>query len=145
MQLAVRIVGLAARLLLALGMVCLLLGGYLAWQSISFASTAVATTGTVVSYFEHEVDGSTRHRPRVRFTTANGDIYTVAGQMDYSSARIPPGTQIPIQYQAVEPGKIRIATFFDNWLGASVSAGVGLIAMLGGLFIRRSLKRAPPA
>ena len=37
MQLAVRIVGLAARLLLALGLVCLLLGGYLAWQSQGFA------------------------------------------------------------------------------------------------------------
>jgi len=69
----------------------------------------------------------------------------VAGQMDYSSERIPPGTQVPIQYQAAEPTRIRIATFFDNWLGASVSAAVGLFAMLGGLFIRRSLKRAPPA
>jgi hypothetical protein len=145
MQLAVRIVGLAARLLLALGMVCLLLGGYLAWQSVSFAQTAVATNGTVVSYFEHEVDGKVRHRPRVRFTTVAGDIFTVAGQMDYSSARIPPGTQVPIQYQPAEPMKIRIATFFDNWLGASISAGVGLISMLGGLFVRRSLKRAPPA
>jgi hypothetical protein len=139
MQLAVRIVGLAARLLLALGVVCLLLGGWLAWQATSFASTAVATTGTVVSYFAHEVDGKVRHRPRVRFTTADGDIYTVAGQMDYSSARIAPGTQVPIQYQAADPARIRIATFFDNWLGASIAAGVGLACMVGGLFVRRSL------
>lgn len=145
MQLAVRIVGLAARLLLALGLVCLLLGGYLAWQSLSFASTAVKTTGTVVSYFQHEVDGSTRHRPRVRFETTNGDIYTVAGQMDYTSARIPVGTQVPVQYQPAEPMKIRIATFFDNWLGATLAAAIGVLAMAGGLFVRRSLKRAPPA
>jgi hypothetical protein len=145
MQLAVRIVGLAGRLLLALGMVCLLLGGWLAWQSISFAQTAVATTGTVVSYFPQEVDGKVRHRPRVRFTTANGDIYTVAGQMDYSSPRIAPGTQVPIQYRAAEPTKIRIATFFDNWLGATISASVGLVCMIGGIFVRRSLKRAPLA
>lgn len=143
MQLAVRIVGLAARLLIALGLGCLLLGGYLAWQTASFASTAMATTGTVVSYFEHEEDGRTRHRPRVRFTTANGDIFTVAGQMDYTSQRIPVGTRVPIQYQPAEPMKIRIATFFDNWLGASIAAGVGLVAMVGGLLVRRSLKRAP--
>lgn len=145
MQLAVRIVGLAARLLLALGLVCLLLGGYLAWQTVTFASTAVETTGTVVSYFEHEVEGSTRHRPRVRFQTANGDIYTVAGQMEYTSQRIPVGTQVPVQYQPAEPMKIRLATFFDNWLGATISLAVGLVAMAGGFFVRRSLKRAPPA
>jgi hypothetical protein len=145
MQLAVRIVGLAARLLIALGLVCLLLGGYLAWQSVSFASTAVATTGTVVSYFAHEVDGELRHRPRVRFTTADGDINTVAGQMDYTSQRIPVGAEVPVQYQPAEPMKIRIATFFDNWLGATIAAAVGLVAMVGGLLVRRSLKRAPPA
>ncbi|HEX6636215.1 MAG TPA: DUF3592 domain-containing protein [Steroidobacteraceae bacterium] len=143
MQLAVRIVGLAARLLLALGLVCLLLGGYLGWQSLSFASTAVSTTGTVVSYFEHEVDGSTRHRPRVRFTTENGDIYTVAGQMDYTSQRIPAGSQVPVQYQAADPTRVRIATFFDNWLGATMAMAVGLVSMAGGFLVRRSLKRAP--
>jgi len=145
MQLAVRIVGLSARLLLALGLVCLLLGGYLAWQSVDFASKAVATTGTVVSYFEHDVDGETRYRPRVRYTTESGDINTVAGQMDYTSQRIPVGSQVPVQYQLADPMKIRIATFFDNWLGASIAAGIGLVSMIGGIFVRRSLKRAPLA
>lgn len=143
MQLAVRIVGLAARLLLALGLVCLLLGGYLAWQSMSFASNAVSTTGTVVSYFEHDVDGDRRYRPRVRYTTEIGDINTVAGQMDYASQRIPVGSEVPVQYQPADPMKIRIATFFDNWLGATIAAAIGLVSMLGGIFVRRSLKRAP--
>jgi len=145
MQLAVRIVGLSARLLLALGLVCLLLGGYLAWQSAGFASTAVTTTGRVVSYFEHDVDGKKRYRPRVRYTTESGDINTVAGQMDYTSQRIPVGSEVPVQYQVDEPMKIRIATFFDNWLGASIAAGIGLVSMVGGILVRRSLKRAPLA
>lgn len=143
MQLAVRIVGLAARLLLALGLVCLLLGGYLAWQSQGFASTAVATTGTVVSYFEHVENGKTRYRPRVRFITEGGAIFATAGQMDYTSQRVPVGSQVPVQYQPADPNKMRIASFFDNWLGAVVAVGVGVVAMLGGLLVRRSLKRAP--
>jgi uncharacterized protein DUF3592 len=145
MQLAVRIVGLAARLLLALGAVCLLLGGYLAWQSVDFARTAVATTGTVDSYFPHTSDGETRYRPRVRFVTEDGSIYATTGQMDYASQRIPVGTRVPVQYQPDDPNKMRIASFFDNWLGASVAAGVGLVSFLGGLLVRRSLKRAPLA
>lgn len=144
MQLAVRIVGLAARLLLALGLVCLSLGGWLAWQSHSFASTAVATTGTVVSYFEHAEDGDTRYRPRVRYHTEDGSIYAVSGQMDYTSRRIPVGSEVPVHYQRADPNKMRIATFFDNWLGATIAAAVGAVALLGGLLVRRSLKRAPP-
>lgn len=142
MQLAVRIVGLAARLLLALGVVCLLLGGYLAWQSVSFAQGAVATTGKVVSYFEHDEDGKKRYRPRVRFVTQDGGIYSVPGQMDYTSQRIPVGAEVPVQYQPADPNKIRIATFFDNWLGAAIAAGVGLVSMLGGVLVRRQLKPA---
>ncbi len=143
MQLAVRIVGLAGRLLLALGVVCLLLGGYLAWQSVSFAQSAVSTKGTVVSYFEHDVDGRKRYRPRVRFLTTDGGIYSVPGQMDYTSERIPVGTEVPVQYQVTDPNKIRIATFFDNWLGAAIAAAVGLVSMVGGIMVRRSTKRAP--
>jgi hypothetical protein len=142
MPLAVRIVGLAARLLLALGVVCLLLGGYLAWQSVSFSQGAVATTGTVVSYFPQVVDGKKRYRPRVRFVTQDGGIYSVPGQMDYTSERIPVGTEVPVQYQPADPNKIRIATFFDNWLGAAIAAGVGLVSMAGGVLVRRQIKRA---
>jgi hypothetical protein len=142
MQLAVRIVALAARLLLALGAVCLLLGAYLAWQSMSFSQGAIATTGTVVSYFEHDVDGKKRYRPRVRFVTDDGGIFSVPGQMDYASPRIAVGTAVPVQYQPADPNKIRIATFFDNWLGAAIAAGVGLVSLAGGVLVRRSVKRA---
>jgi hypothetical protein len=145
MQLAVRLVGLAARLLLALGLGCLLLGGYLGWQSLSFESTAVRTTGTVVSYHETSRDGRTRYRPRVRYITQTGDINTVAGQMDYTSPRIPVGTEVPVHYQEADTTKMRIATFFDNWLGASVAAGVGVLTFIGGFFVRRQLRNAPAA
>jgi hypothetical protein len=145
MQLAVRIVGLAARLLLALGLGCLLLGGYLGWQSVSFESTAIRTTGTVVSYHEFTHDGRTRYRPRVRYRTVHGDINTVAGQMDYTMPRIPVGTEVPVHYQESDTTKMRIATFFDNWLGASLAGGVGVLTFLGGFFVRRQLRNAPAA
>ena len=116
MQLAVRFVGLAARLLLALGLGCLLLGGYLAWQSQSFASTAVRTTGTVVSYHETSHEGLTRYRPRVRYTTLRGDINTAAGQMDYTSPRIPVGTEVPVHYQERIHGVTKMTRVVSNGL-----------------------------
>jgi len=45
MRLAFRILDLAARLLFALGVGCLLLAGYLAWMTLSFAREAASTTG----------------------------------------------------------------------------------------------------
>jgi hypothetical protein len=145
MQLAVRIVGLAARLLLALGLVCLLLGAWLAWQTASFASTAMSTTGTVVSYAEIVEDGKTRYRPRVRYETHRGEINSVVGQMAYTSHRIPVGGRVPVMYQQDDTTKMRVATFFDNWLGACVAAVVGLVCFAGGILVRRSLGRSPPA
>jgi hypothetical protein len=38
--------------LFALGVGCLLLAGYLAWMTLSFAREATSTTGEVVSYIE---------------------------------------------------------------------------------------------
>ena len=139
MQLAVRILGLAARLLTALGLVCLLLGGYLAWQTTTFASGAMTTTGTVVSYHEITENGSTRYKPRVRYRTHRDEINTVVGQMAYTSQRIPVGSEVPVMYKEADTMKMRVATFFDNWLGASVAAGVGLVCVAGGILMRRQL------
>jgi len=51
-RLALSILDLSARLLFALGVGCLLLGGYLAWQTLSFAQDAERATGEVVGYHE---------------------------------------------------------------------------------------------
>jgi hypothetical protein len=142
MELALRIVGLAARALLALGLVCLLLGGYLAWQTLSFNTAAVAVTGEVVSYHEYLDDGEQRFRPRVRFKTPDGSIHTVTGQMAYTGKRYAVGSELPVVYQDGTPGKARIATFFDNWLGATVAAVVGLLSLGGGMLVRRGRRAA---
>jgi hypothetical protein len=44
-----------------------LLGGYLAWQTLSFAQDAERATGEVVGYHETRDGDDTRYRPRVRF------------------------------------------------------------------------------
>jgi hypothetical protein len=138
LDLALRIVGLAARLLLALGLVCLLLGGYLAWRTLAFNPSAVAVTARVVSYHEYQDDGERRFRPRVRFETSDGAIHTVTGQMGYTSRRYAEGAELPVLYPEGAPGEARIATFLDNWLGATVAAVVGALSLAGGMLVRRS-------
>jgi len=140
-QLAFRILDLAARLLMALGVGCLLLGAWLAWQTHSFARAAVRTTGEVVSYHEIRDGDETRYRPRVRFRTATGEIITTSGQLAAAAKRFEIGTQVPVVYQPAKPTEARVALFTDNWLGASIAVVIGVAGLAGGLLVRRSLRR----
>jgi len=141
MRISFGILDLAARLLMALGVGCLLLGGYLAWQTLTFAQDAERTTGEVVAYQETKDGADTRYRPRVRFRTANGDIITITGQLAAGSKRFAEGTQVPMVYKTSKPTEARIALFTDNWLGASIAAVIGLVAMAGGFLVRRGVRR----
>lgn len=141
MRLAFGILDLAARVLFALGLGCLLLGGWLAWQTLSFARDAGRATGEVVSYHEIHDGDQLRYSPRVRFKTAAGEIVTVDGQMATTSRRFAIGAQLPVSYKVSQPTTARVATFTDNWLGVCVAALVGAVGIAGGLLVRRQVKR----
>ena len=138
---ALRILDLAARLLLALGVGCLLLAGYLAWRTLSLSGDAIPVTGEVVSYREIPDGDSTRYLPRIRFVTATGEIVTVGGQLAGTSRRFPIGAKVPMVYDPSEPMHARVALFMDNWLGPCIAAVVGLVGFAGGLLVRRSVRR----
>nr|MBC8025169.1 DUF3592 domain-containing protein [Steroidobacteraceae bacterium] len=140
-MLAYRILSLAARLLLALGASCGLLGIYLVYQAQTFLDDSARATGEVVSYREVPDGDTTRYRPRFRFETADGSIVAVEGQLATTTERFAIGEKIPIVYPIANPQKARVALFVDNWLGASVSLGVGVLAFLAGIFIRRAATR----
>jgi hypothetical protein len=140
-RLAFGLLDLAARLLLALGVGCLLLGAYLSWQTLSFARDAARATGEVVGYHENKDGDEVRYRPRVRFRTATGEIVTVAGQLSAGSRRFPEGTRVPMVYKVSKPTEARIALFTDNWLGPCIAAVVGLVGMAGGFLVRRAVRR----
>jgi hypothetical protein len=141
LRLAFSILDLSARLLLALGAGCLLLGIWLAWQSIDFARDTARATGEVVSYFETRDGDETRYRPRVRFNTASGEIVTISGQVAATSRRFELGTQVPVLYKLTKPTDARLATFTDRWLGALIATVIGLVGMGGGYLVRRGVRR----
>jgi|SRR5436190_21940180 len=143
MQLSFRILDLAARLLIALGAGCLLLAGYLSWQTLGFAQDTARASGEVVSYHEIRDGVDVRYRPRVRFRTADGAIITVDGQVPAASKRFAIGTQVPMIYKVAEPTEARIASFTDNWLGACVALLVGAVGIAGGLLVRRAARSEP--
>jgi hypothetical protein len=138
---AFRILDLAARLLLALGVGCLLLAGYLSWRTLSFSAGTGRATGEVVSYREIADGKDTRYRPRIRFKTVTGEIVTVEGQFFTGTRRFAIGEKIPMLYRPEKPNEARVALFVDNWIGPCIAAVVGLAGLAGGFLVRRSLRR----
>ena len=138
---AFRILDLAARLLLALGVGCLLLAGYLSWRTLSFSAGTGRATGEVVSYREIPDGKDTRYRPRIRFKTVTGEIVTVEGQFFTGTRRFAIGEKIPMLYRPEKPNEARVALFVDNWIGACIATLVGLAGLAGGFLVRRSLRR----
>lgn len=143
-MLALRILGLGARLLLALSLVCFLLGGYLLYRGLAFDRTSLTTEGTVVSYREVRDGDAQRWRPRVKFTTPSGDIITFEGQLATTTQRFTVGAAVPVIFSPGKPGEARLATFADNWLGPLASGIIGFLAFGAGIFIRRAAKRSLP-
>jgi hypothetical protein len=138
---ALRLLDLSARLLFALGLGCLVLAAYLSWRTLSFESDAQRVTGEVVSYREVRDGGETRHRPRLRFTTATGEIVQFDSQIATASERFRIGERLPVVYKARDPKDARVALFVDNWLGACIAAVIGLVGMAGGMLVRRAVQR----
>jgi len=141
MRLAFSILDLSARLLLALGVGCLLLGGYLAWNTLSFGRDGARVMGEVVGYHETRDGDETRYRPRIRFRTATGEIVTVAGQLAAATQRFAVGTPVPMIYKVSKPTEARVGLFVDNWLGACIAVVIGLAGAAGGFLVRRSVRR----
>jgi hypothetical protein len=138
---ALRILDLAARLLLALGVGCLLLAAWLAYRTLNFSGDALPATGEVVSYREIPDGDTTRYIPRIRFVTATGDIITTSGQLATGSKRFEIGEKVPMVYDPREPMHARVALFMDNWLGPLIASVIGAVGLAGGLLVRRAVRR----
>jgi hypothetical protein len=140
-RLATGVIGVAGYGLAGLSAVSLLLGLFLANNSLAFAGDARDTEGTVVGYFESASDAGPRYTPRVAFTDAAGTRREFRGQMNTSVKRFAEGAVVPVRYLADNPSEARVALFVDNWLGATVAFVLGTIAGISAFFLVRSAKR----
>ncbi len=141
MRLAQGIVGVAGYGLAGVAAISLLLGGYLANNTLALDDDARVTTGTVVGHFESTADGKPRYAPRVAFTTASGERVEFRGQLSAPARRWVAGQTVPVRYLVSDPKTARVDSFVDNWLGASVALGLGLIAAVSAFVLVRSAKR----
>jgi hypothetical protein len=145
MQLAYRIIGLTATLLMALGLGCALLGGVLAMRTLVFAGDSRHAVGTITDYREIRDGDEIRYAPVLRFKTETGEIVKVHGQVAPTFKRFAIGAEVPVIYRASAPLEARIALFVDNWLGPSIAFALAVASFLAGWLMRRQILRATQA
>ena len=99
-------------------------------------------TGTVVSYREIRDGDDCAIARACASRPLTGDIVTVEGQLATARSASRSARRCRWSTRLSNPQKARIALFVDNWLGASVARGVGLLALGGGFLVRRSVRRS---
>jgi hypothetical protein len=141
MRLATSVIGVAGYALAGLAAISLLLGIFLARNSLAFAADTRDTTGRVMGYSETPSNAGVRYTPLIEFTDAAGTRREFHGQMNTSTRRFAIGAIVPVRYLLHDPSEARVTLFVDNWLGAVVAFVLGTVAGAGAFLLVRSTKR----
>jgi hypothetical protein len=141
MRLATSVIGVAGYALAGLAAISLLLGVFLARNSLAFAADTRDTTGRVIGYSETPSNAGMRYTPLIEFTDAAGTRREFRGQMNTSTRRFALGTTVPVRYLLNDPAEARVTLFVDNWLGAVIAFVLGTVAAAGAFLLVRSTKR----
>lgn len=142
MRLAQSVIGIAGWGLAGLAAVSLLLGLWLAGNALAFRSDVVRTTGRVLDYRESPTsDGRVFYTPRIAYTDHTGSRREMYGQLSAAVKRFPENAEVPIRYLESDPARARVDIFVDNWLGATLALGLGVLTGLAALLLVRSSQR----
>jgi hypothetical protein len=143
LRLAQGVIGIAGYLLGGLAAFSLLLGAWLASNTLSLSEDAERSQGTVIGYRESNASGGGRvFTPRIQFETQSGTRVQFMGQVTAPIKRFAEGAAVPVIYRRSAPDVARIDAFVDNWLAPSVALGLGTLSTLAALMLVRSSRRA---
>ncbi len=111
-----------------IGLILLVVGGFLASKTSRFLASAIEAAGEVVDITSYEDDeGQTMYRPVIRFTTQDGQEHEITGST--SSSWAPElGREVTVLYNPDSPRNADLKGFTNQWLAPSIFLG------LGGLF-----------
>lgn len=141
MRLARGVIGVAGWALVALAVVSVLLGLWLARGTHAFAGDAQHVEGRVVGWRESpQGAGRTMFTPRIEFVARDGTRHEFTGQLSAGAPRFAEGATVPVIYRSADPAGARVDLFVDNWLGPSLALGLAVATALAGVVLVRSTR-----
>jgi hypothetical protein len=124
--------------MLGIGIVLLVVAGFLYLGTRSFVSGATASEGIVVEMVEHEdYEGDTFYVPIVEFRTGDGKVIRLATSALLFAPRLRMGNRVNILYHPANPSKARIGSWASTWGWSIVTGTIGLVAVVLGLWKSR--------
>ena len=147
-----RVLTVASRLLLAIGMLLVLLAVAFGVSRAGFLSGAERTTGTVVAVQERLDDRVSSRRvtpqstfaPVVTFRDAGGRSHRFTSATGFYPPRHHVGDEVDVLFERDDPAGATLADFWSLWLVPMVFGVLG-IALLGAAMVFRLLRRSAPA
>jgi len=114
------------------GIIMLIVGGFLTSRTSRFLESAVEAPGEVVDISSYtDDDGQTMYQPVIRFTAQDGEDYEITGSTGSSWAP-ELGRQVTVLYNPDSPQLADLKGFWNQWLGPVIFLGLGgLIFVLG--------------
>jgi ABC-type antimicrobial peptide transport system permease subunit len=109
----------------------------------SFLNTAVfvarssTTTGTVISFEQHQDDVSGQtFSPIFTYVAPDGSAQTGHSNSSSNPPGFEIGEKVPVRYETRNPSNARIATYWQTWALATAFAIASAVTWLVGLFFR---------
>ena len=109
------------------GLGAMYLGYILYNSSADLAAHGIKAQGQVIANIEVYSDDSTTYRPRIEFTTAEGEKIVLESDTSTSPPAFKVGQGVNILYPKGKPDQAVIDDFLFMWFGPLVAGGLGLL------------------
>ncbi len=108
-------------------------GGYWLVHTRTFIASASIAEGEVLELIASRSDDSYTYRPRVRFTTADGQTIEFVASSGSNPPAYDVGERVRVYYDAQTPQRAMVDGFFSLWGGPAIFGGIGLVfTLIGG-------------
>jgi hypothetical protein len=122
--------GVVGGILAAVGVLILLIAGFLIVRTRRFLARSVATQGMVIAYARSSgSEGGSTYRPVVRFTLADGRVSQFADGLATNPPSYAVGAAVPVRYDPFDPEQARIDSRMRLWLVPSILVAVGALLL----------------
>ena len=138
-------------IIISVAVVLLALAGYKAFTSSAYLKTTEVVPGRVVGYDygEHSstsnsgqgigsggVNVQTTMNLVIEYVTKKGE--TLSFRTSLGAGSLPEG-ELTIRYSTVDPNKVEVNSFINNWFPTILFGAIGGVLLLAGLLVRLAL------
>ena len=125
-------------ILILVGLIMLLVSGIAFFSARNFIRDSVVTTGTVVDLVLEDSmsdDMGPVYHPVVSFMTHDGETVEFKASYGSNPPRYSRGDEIKVRYDAYNPHKARLDSFFDLWGIPIIFGAIGFVIIDAGITI----------